>query len=235
MTLIDNAIIMAAGLGTRMRPLTNTTPKPLVNVNGEPMIETIIQGLNKNDIFDITVVVGHLADQFEYLTLKYPGVSLIHNPFYNIYNNISSLFVAKQKLRNTLIMDGDQVITDTRILHSDFNESGYAGVKLHESTKEWVMHTDSNNNVISCDRNGNDHGWRLYSLSRWNAHDSSILRELIEYEFEKLQHYNIYWDDIPMFNYSELFNLKVYPINPGSIIEIDSVEELNNVRNIYKK
>ena len=57
MSKIDNAIIMAAGFGTRMRPLTYTTPKPLVEINGKPMIESVIEGLHKNDIYDITIVI----------------------------------------------------------------------------------------------------------------------------------------------------------------------------------
>ena len=71
MPKVENAIIMAAGLGTRMRPLTNTIPKPLVKVNGHRMIETIIQGLNKNGISDITIVTGYLADKFNFLKDKY--------------------------------------------------------------------------------------------------------------------------------------------------------------------
>ena len=66
MPKVENAIIMAAGLGTRMRPLTNEIPKPLVKVNCKRMIETIIQGLRKNGITDISIVTGYLADKFEF-------------------------------------------------------------------------------------------------------------------------------------------------------------------------
>ena len=57
MPKIDNAIIMAAGFGTRMRPLTYKTPKPLVEVDGKPMIESVIDALHENGINDISVVV----------------------------------------------------------------------------------------------------------------------------------------------------------------------------------
>ena len=67
MTKINNAIIMAAGMGTRMRPLTNETPKPLVKVNGIRMIESIIQALHQENVTDITVVTGYLADKFDQL------------------------------------------------------------------------------------------------------------------------------------------------------------------------
>ncbi len=50
---------MAAGTGTRMRPVTFDTPKPLIRVNGVRMIDTVIQALHENGIYEIYVVVGY--------------------------------------------------------------------------------------------------------------------------------------------------------------------------------
>ena len=61
------AIILAAGFGSRMKSLTQHTPKPLIPVHGTPMIETTINCLNENGIEDIIVIVGHLKEQFDYL------------------------------------------------------------------------------------------------------------------------------------------------------------------------
>ena len=56
------AILMAAGLGSRMRPLTEKKPKPLISVGGSPMIETVIRALEKRGVSQIYVVVGYLGD-----------------------------------------------------------------------------------------------------------------------------------------------------------------------------
>lgn len=234
MTKLDNAIIMAAGLGTRMRPLTNETPKPLVKVNGTRMIESIIQALHRENINDITIVTGYLADKFDFLPKKYAGVKLINNPYFNKYNNISSLYVARKELKNTIILDGDQLIYNPEILSANFEESGYAGSLINEWSDEWIMHTDNEGRVISCDRDGGEHGWRLYSVSKWNANDSAMLGELVEKEFEN-KNYDIYWDDVPMFIYADKFNLSVHKINKEDIVEIDSIEELADIDSSYKR
>ena len=89
---VKRAIIMAAGLGNRMRPVTLTTPKPLVRVNGKRMIDTVIEGLHDNGIMEIYIVAGYLKEQFYELENEYPGVTIIENPYYESCNNISSLY-----------------------------------------------------------------------------------------------------------------------------------------------
>lgn len=233
MPKIENAIIMAAGLGTRMRPLTNKIPKPLVKVNGRRMIETIIKGLHQEGINDITVVTGYLADKFDFLIAKYPGLKLINNPYYQKYNNLSSLYVARKELKNTIILDGDQLIKNVSVLNPEFKKSGYAGTWVDQWTDEWIMHTDGDGIVLSCDRNGGENGYRLYSVSKWTAEDSAKLAKLVEKEFNA-QNHDIYWDDVAMFEYSNQFDLAVHKVNSDDIVEIDSLDELKEIDPSYK-
>lgn len=70
---VERAIILAAGIGKRMNPVTLGTPKPLVKVNGVRMIDTIIKALYQNDITEIYIVVGYLKEQFCEIRKEYRG------------------------------------------------------------------------------------------------------------------------------------------------------------------
>ena len=94
------AIILAAGLGTRLRPMTENTPKALVKVNEKPLVEYQIEFLKERGIDDIIIVVGYLKEQFDYLKEKY-GVRLVFNEKYADYNNFYSLYLVKEELANS--------------------------------------------------------------------------------------------------------------------------------------
>ena len=145
MNTVKRAIIMAAGLGERMHPLTYEIPKPLIPVNGVRMIETVIEGLLVNNIREIHIVVGYMKEKFDFLKTKYPEVSLIENPFYKECNNISSLYSAREYLEDCIILDGDQIIYNTSILSPEFELSGYNAIWCEGKTEEWLMQVENKN------------------------------------------------------------------------------------------
>ena len=225
MSHVKQAIIMAAGVGQRMQPVTLTTPKPLVRVNGVRMIDTVIQALQNNGIREIYIVIGYLKEQFYSLVSEYDGVHLIENPYYDTCNNISSLYVAREHLEDVIILDGDQIIYHDDILSPDFERSGYNAVWTDEETNEWVMQVD-NGIVTSCSRTGGKKGWQLYSVSRWTKEDGKKLKRCLEEEFDGKKNRQIYWDDVAMFCHFDEFQLGIRPMKQDDIIEIDNLSEL---------
>lgn len=230
---VERAIIMAAGKGTRMRPVTLHTPKPLVKVNGKRMIDSVIEALHKNGISEIYIVVGYLKDQFEILPKEYENVKLIENPFYDTCNNISSLYVARDYIENAIILDGDQIIYHEKILAPEFDRSGYNAVWTDDETEEWLM-TVEKGIVTSCSRTGGKGGWQLYSVSRWNEADGKRLKHHLELEFNEKYNRQIYWDDVVMFCHADEYELGIHPMNADDVIEIDNLEELIALDGSYK-
>lgn len=234
MNTIKRAVILAAGLGNRMRPVTLVTPKPLVKVNGIRMIDTVIDALHKNGIYEIYVVVGHLKEQFEKWAAIYSGITIIENPYFKECNNISSLYVAREYLEDAIILYGDQIIHNKSILFKEFEKSGYNSIWIENDTDEWVQQVE-NHRVVSCSKTGGNYGWQLYSVSRWNKDDAKKLKRYLEIEFEIKKNRNIYWDELALFLYKEEFNLDVYPMNKNDVKEIDSLNELIEIDAFYKR
>lgn len=231
--IVERAIIMAAGIGQRLRPVTLTTPKPLVTVNGVCMIDTIIAALHENEIHEIYVVVGYLKEQFYEWAKKYNGITLIENPWYAECNNIASLYVAREYLNNAIILDGDQIIRNPAILHREFTRSGYSCAWTDRATNEWLL-TVKNGIVTKCSHTGGDHGWQLFSVSRWTAEDGQRLRKHLELEFVQNENRSIYWDDVAMFCHPDEYQFGVYPISAEDLREIDSFTELCEADSSYR-
>lgn len=112
------AVLLAAGLGTRLRPITNDIPKCMVPINGIPIIEKQIINLIENNIKDIYVVVGYKSEVLkEMINKKYPTVNVIENEVYEITNNMFSLYLTLPLIYGDdfLLMNSD-VFFDANII-----------------------------------------------------------------------------------------------------------------------
>ena len=138
---VDNAVILAAGASTRFIPLSLEQPKGLFEVKGEKLIERQIQQLKAAGIDDITVVLGYKKEMFFYLKEKY-GVKFIINDAFNLKNNIESLYLARNELKNTYVC-----VSDSYFVENPFNrfeyQTFYAGLSVSEAVNELYVDTDS--------------------------------------------------------------------------------------------
>lgn len=228
---MTNAILMASGLGTRMRPLTNTIPKPLIEVCNKPMIETIIDALQKADINKIFIVVGYLGEQFSYLKKKYSNIEIIKNPDFKTVNNISSIYYAKDKLLkgDCYICEADLYISDLGIFKTKLNYSCYFGKMVKGHSEDWVFDVASNGYVSRIGKVGNDQ-YNMVGISYFTENDAKILLEVIENAYGINDFEKLFWDDVVDRNLDKL-KLKIYPVSENQIVEIDTVEELNKINN----
>jgi len=153
---VQCALIMAAGFGSRFVPLSFETPKGLLEVFGEPMVERQIRQLKEAGIEDIAVVVGYMKEKFDYLTDKF-GVKLIYNPEYMTKNNIATIHVAYDFLKgkNAYILSSDNWIREN-VYHTYEGGAWYAAKHSDGPTSEWVLVTDKKGRIKDTYPGGRD-------------------------------------------------------------------------------
>ncbi|MBE6133387.1 MAG: choline kinase [Erysipelotrichaceae bacterium] len=225
---------MAAGLGTRMKPLTEKVPKPLVKVFGKSMIETIIDGL-ETVVEKIYVIVGYKKEQFEFLTKKYQNVFLIENTEYQTINNISSIHAAREVMGtdDCFICEADLFISDLSIFKAKLTSSCYYGVYVKGYSDDWVFDQDDSGLITRVGKFGTDK-YNMCGVSFFTKDKAKIIRDAIDELYTKPGEYEqLYWDDVVNMNL-DVLKLNVHPVRREQIIELDSVKELEAFDPNYK-
>lgn len=225
---VDNAIIMAAGTASRFAPLSYEKPKALIEVRGEVLIERQIRQLREAGIEEVVVVTGYKAEQFEYLKDKY-GVVLINNPYYLTRNNNSSIYAAREYIKNSYICSSDNYFI-TNPFESDVDESYYSAVYMEGDTGEWCISEDDG--WIKDVKVGGQDSWVMLGHVFWSESFSRSFLHILEDEYEWPETADKLWETIYIEHINELpMKIRKYPAD--FIFEFDTLDELREFDTSY--
>lgn len=109
---IAHALILSAGKGSRLLPLTADRPKCLIDFAGRSLLEWQLDALKAAGIERTTVVTGFRADLVDAVAAARPGVTTLFNPFYHVADNLGSVWMARAAFaEDTLLLNGDTLIS----------------------------------------------------------------------------------------------------------------------------
>jgi choline kinase len=155
---ITTACLLAAGSGNRLRPFTDSAPKCLTEVNGQPILQSLVKCLLDNGFKRLVIVVGHLEHCIRSFLSEYEGdltIEFITNPIYKTTNNIYSLWLAQEKIKESTLLIESDLIFDDSLLESLLYPDKIAISPMQPWMNGTVVSLDSRNRV-SAFRMAND-------------------------------------------------------------------------------
>jgi CTP:phosphocholine cytidylyltransferase-like protein/thiamine kinase-like enzyme len=220
---VDNAIMLAAGFGSRFSPITFEIPKGLVPVFGKPMIERQIEQLHEKGIWEIVIVTGYLHEKFDYLKEKYEGIKLIYNEDYAVKNNLSSLYKARHFLKNSYILSSDNWLRDN-MFHAVEERSWYSAVYHTGDTREWALEFDGDDRITGVTIGGRD-AWVMYGPVFFCEDFSSSFKEKLYQYYHTAGTEKFFWEDI-LKNEVDSLDIYINKQDVSDVLEFESLEEL---------
>lgn len=218
-----NAIIMAAGTSSRFVPLAHECPKGLLKVKGDVLIERQIRQLKEAGVYDITIVVGYMANKFAYLKKMYQ-VDIVMNEDFARYNNVSSLIKVIDRLDDTFICSSDNYFPENVFIpYSD--ESYYSALYANGLTSEYCLITDSDDHITGVTIGGKD-AWYMVGHVYLTHEFSKAFRNIFVTEYENEETRYGYWEDLYIRHLDHLPLIKINRYQAGAIYEFDSLDEL---------
>lgn len=226
---INNAIILAAGISSRFVPLCYETPKALLKVKGEVMIERLIKQLKEVGIDEIVIVVGHMKDRFSYLKEKY-GAILVETDTYKVRNNHASVYAAKEYLNDSIIASADLYFNENIFQKYAF-DAYYCTVYKEGHTEERGVDTDKFDRIIRTYYNANN-CWVTLGYAFFNKRFSNTFLQILDSEYNKPESQHKFWADFQDENLERLY-MYAKRVDNDVIYEFDSLEELREYDKSY--
>lgn len=184
------AIIIAAGMGKRMKPLTDALPKCMLDLNGKTILETQINILRSCGVSDISVVKGYLGEKITYPEIKY----FLNDRFE--YNNIlNSLFYAKEQIEGEVIIAYSDIIYQKKVLDRLISSthdisvvvdtswrSAYVGRQGHPISEAEKVNLSSDGHVLEIGKNielQENAGAEFIGMMKLSGAGSGIFKEIL--------------------------------------------------------
>lgn len=227
---VKRAVLIAAGFGERMVPITLNTPKPLVRVRGKRIIDSLLDALEAAGIEDVYIVRGYLGEQFDQLRYRYPSVKFIENEIYNEANNISSALAASGLLENAYVMESDILLANPRLITKYQYESNYLAFPV-ERTDDWCFYVK--HGVIDSLAVGGVGCYQMCGISYWSGEDGRKLAEDIPKVIEMPGGRERYWDEVALRYCKDRYRVAIRECHREDLIEIDTFAELQKVDPAY--
>ena len=230
---VESAVILAAGFGSRFVPLTYETPKGLLPVLGEPMIERQIKQLHEVGIEDITIIVGYLKESFDYLVDKY-NVRLLYNPEYSSKNTLASVYHAKEifKNKNTYLLSSDNWLREN-MFHAFEPYSWYSCAYSSGETKEWCLSYNKKGEITGVHVGGSN-SWYMYGPVYLTKEFSRDFLPALEHYYHTSGTEQLYWEQVyvdmlekaPLASGFSIPKLYINRQPENQVYEFENLEEL---------
>lgn len=214
-----SAVILAAGYGMRMAPINTETPKGLIEVHGEPLIERMIGFLHEAGITDIHVVTGFMKESYEYLIDDY-GVKLIINRQYAEKNNLHSLRLAADHLERCYVIPCDVWCEKNPFSSTEL----YSWYMVNDIVDEESTVRATRKQLlaeVAAGKGGNG----MIGISYINAEDYGQVRARLE-EMDDAGNEESFWEDAL---FSSGIDVYARVVHANHVMEINTFEQLREL------
>lgn len=213
------AVILAAGFGMRMVPINTETPKGLLQVHGERLIDRLIRQLHQAGIRDIRVVVGFLKEQYEYLIDEF-GVELVVNPDYARKNNLHTVDRVRSALSDCYVVPCDLYCTENPFRAHEF----YSWYMVSEApAPDSTVRVNRKQALIPVSENGN----RMIGICYLTADDGRKVSEKVHALCLDSRMDGAFWEEALYAEGKMLPAARVVP--EGQVVEINTYEQLREL------
>lgn len=230
-------LILAAGVGTRISRYLGDHPKSCVDVGGKPLIRRTMELFYRNNITDITIVVGY-QEKYIHEALKGFDYKTYKNPFYKVTNSIASMWFAKNDLLDDdlIILNADLFIEDSML--QDLINTDLSPVFLSDSTRiedaDYRFYWEGNKLIkFGKELKNEDTSGEYVGIAKIQKKDLKIMKAQLEYLVDKGE-YNMWWEDVFYSLVETGKNVYIKDIKGAFWAEVDFIEDYERIKEFVK-